>query len=445
MGGTEIYVESLARELVQLGAPSLVAAPGEKSEAYEIAGLPVRRFAVTSYVKDLREMYGEGDERAAQSFAEILDQEQPDIVHLHAFTRGVSLRLVRAAKLRNIKVAFTYHTPTVSCQRGTLLRWGNEVCDGKLSVRTCTACTLHAHGLGRNTAQALSYLPRALGNLVGATGLSGGIWTALRMPGLVQLRHSCFHSLMREVNQVIALCQWTKDLLLRNGVPAEKIAVSRHGLSNNESLPALNKNLPAHPLRIVFLGRFDHTKGVDLLIQAVRSLPGLELELDLYGILQTGADHYAEQLRQLAAGDARIRFLPAVPSQHVVTLLSEYHLLAVPSRVLETGPLVVLEAFAAGTPVLGSRLGGIEELVTHGINGLLAEADSVNSWATLLQQCYEQPDLLAALRQGIRPPRLTKAVAQEMLLLYQRLVPLQIPCRLSADENKQADQVHLCT
>ena len=78
VGGTEIYVESLARQLNQLGAPSIIAAPGEKNAVYRINDLPVRRFAVTAQINDLREMYGEGDELAAQGFAEILDQERPD-------------------------------------------------------------------------------------------------------------------------------------------------------------------------------------------------------------------------------------------------------------------------------------------------------------------------------------------------------------------------------
>jgi hypothetical protein len=75
-------------------------------------------------VNNLRELYGEGDQTAAREFAKILDEERPDVGHLHAFTRGVSLRMARKAKRRGVKVVFTYHTPTVSCQRGTLMHWG---------------------------------------------------------------------------------------------------------------------------------------------------------------------------------------------------------------------------------------------------------------------------------------------------------------------------------
>ena len=57
--------------------------------------------------------------------------------------------------------------------------------------------------------------------------------------------------------------------------------------------------------------------------------------------------------------------------------LSRIDVLAVPSQWLETGPLVVLEAFAAGTPVIGSDLGGIRELVSDGRDGLLVPHDDV--------------------------------------------------------------------
>ena len=422
IGGTEVYVESLAHQLQQLGVSVMVAAPGSQSSFYEHNGLAIRRFAVSDEVADLRDLYGEGDARAAQEFAKILDEERPDIVHLHAFTRGASLRLVREAKRRGSKVVFTYHTPTVSCQRGTLLRWGKEVCDGKLDLHTCSECTLQALGLNSPGAFALGRVPPLVGRLAASAGLSGGAWTALRMTELIQLRHFAFHALMQEADKIVALCQWAKDLLLRNGAQAEKITVSRHGLhqrvetTNTEFVP-----VTAMPLHIAFLGRLDQTKGPDLLIRALRSLPEVAIELHLYGIIQAdGSAAFFQQLKQLAHNDPRIQFFPPLPSDRVIALLHNYHLLAVPSRCLETGPLVVLEAFAAGVPVVGSNLGGIAELVEHEVNGLLVAVDSVEEWGRAIKRCDEDRTLLAKLRRGIRWPRGMDVVAQEMLLLYEQ-------------------------
>jgi glycosyltransferase involved in cell wall biosynthesis len=462
VGGTEIYVESLARHLQKLGLNVTVTAPGEMSSLYEHNGLAVRRFTISNKVSDIRDLYGDGDEAASREFGHILDEERPDLVHLHAFTRGVSLRLVREAKRRNIKVVFTYHTPTVSCQRGTLMHWGREVCDGVLDVRRCAGCTLHGLGLVKPLARAAASLPLALSCLPGKFGLQGGAWTALRMSELVALRHSAFRDLMQEVDHIVVLCQWSKDLLVRNGVLAEKVTLSRHGLAQisesrehgaGSTEPSTKRKArstdsrergawstepkakdnsksairnPQFPLKIAFLGRLDPIKGPDILIRALRSIPNAAAELHLYGIVQEQTETvYRDELKNLATGDSRIAFLPPVSSYQVIELLRGYDLLAVPSRWLETGPLVVLEAFAAGIPIIGSNLGGIAELVGHEIDGVLVEADSIEAWSRAIRRFCDDHCVLERLRRGIRPPRRMDAVAGEMLVLYSQVLGTQ--------------------
>jgi glycosyltransferase involved in cell wall biosynthesis len=191
VGGTEVYVEALAREQQRRGIDVMIAAPAKQSSCYMEGGLRVRRFGV-SPAHDVVTLYGEGDRVASNEFGRMLDQELPHVVHLHAFTSAVSARLARAVQQRGIRVVFTYHTPTVSCQRGTLLRWGQVVCDGRLDVHRCAACTLHGHGVSRRPAMLLGAIPSAVGQLVGGIGASGGPWTALRMTSLVELQHVAF-------------------------------------------------------------------------------------------------------------------------------------------------------------------------------------------------------------------------------------------------------------
>ncbi len=424
VGGTEIYVESLARQQKELGCEVVIAAPGPSNLQYTYGGFHVCRFAVSEKMRDLRELYGEGDPQAAREFARILDEKKPDLVHLHAFTRGASLQLVRAAKQRKIPVVFTYHTPTVSCQRGTLMQYGKSVCDGKLRLYTCARCTLQGHRLNSVGSMMVGSLPPMCGRLLGHAGLSGGMWTALRMTELVQLRHTTFHALMQEVHHIVAVCQWIKDLLLRNNIPENKITVSRHGLPQlGENVePEFNQEpILLSPLRIAYLGRLDSTKGIDILIRALRLLPIDSVKLHLYGIVQsTGGTAYLEHLKNLAAGDPRIVFCPPVPSAQVISLLRNYHILAVPSQCLETGPLVVLEAFAAGIPVIGSRRGGIAELVKHEVNGLLVEPDSIEGWCQAIQRICGEQGLLAKLCAGVPIPRKMDEVAKEMAEIYEK-------------------------
>jgi glycosyltransferase involved in cell wall biosynthesis len=432
VGGTEIYVESLAKQQQQQGYEIIVAAPAKLNQEYSHRGLSIRRFAVSSTTRDVRDLYDEGDESAAESFGRILDEELPDVVHVHAFSRGASLRLVREAKRRDLPVVFNYHTPTVSCQRGTLLRWGTDVCDGVVDVTKCTRCTLQAHGLSRIASAMLGGIPSGLGRIIGTLDTSGGLWTAARMTELLRIRQDVFRNLMAEVDHVVALCQWAKDLLLRNNVPESKITVSRQGLDaymdQGPSFTATEGNTPMSHLRIAFLGRLDPTKGVHVLISALKQNWDLPARLDIFGVAQGSAGNdYLKDLRVLASSDNRINFRPVIPASDVIANLRNYDILAVPSQWLETGPRVVLEAFAAGVPVIGSNLGGIPELVENRVNGLLVEPHSINAWAQALKTLAEDRDLLRHLRSGIRRPKSMTVVAEEMRRLYTTVLQHEIP------------------
>jgi glycosyltransferase involved in cell wall biosynthesis len=449
VGGTEVYVASLAKLLrEEHGIDAVIAAPGEKSCEYVHEGLRVRRFSVSQQPKDLAELYGEGDALAAQEFERILDEEKPDLVHLHAFTRGVSLRLVRAARRRGIRIFLTYHTPTVSCTRGTMMRWGSEPCAGFLDPRTCAACTLHGKGFPRFAAKALSRFRFPL------FAFRFRAATALRLRSLVELRHATTRALFAEVDHIIAVCDWVRAVLLRNGVPAEKITLSRQGVADHEAdgnnlnaettsalhpqpstlnrttavaISAFNSQLStfsqSRPLRLIFLGRLDSTKGLHVLLSALRSLPSAPLTLDLFGVSQgDGGRPYEQRLRQMAKHDSRITFHPPVAAHDVVSTIASYDLLVVPSQWLETGPLVVLEAFAAGVPVMGSALGGIAELVQHDRAGWLVSPSDPRAWATAIERIVAAPELLNVARQNIARTsiRCMSDVAADMAHLYAR-------------------------
>jgi glycosyltransferase involved in cell wall biosynthesis len=433
VGGTEVYVEALARSLGAYGVQSLIVAPSCKDmdEAYDHNGLLVRRFRSVQKSKHLlRELYGEGDPEAAAAFAQILEDERPDAIHVHAFTRAVSLLVVRAAKQRGLPVFFTYHTPTASCQRGTLMLWGKEACDGVLSVRRCTSCFLEGRGLPSWVSSLMSYSPFLVGQGLEKANLSGGMWTALRMRDLIQTQHQSFRDLMREVDGIVVLTEWVRTVLVRNGVPLSKITLSRHGLPVVQDAQEPLVHASKVPLRVAFLGRADKVKGVDTLIRALRAAPDLSVELHLYGVTQSAADEeYWSLLKSLAAHDNRITFLPPVPHDRVVSLLRGYHVLAVPSRWMETGPLVVLESFAAGTPILGANLGGIAESVRHEENGLLIDPEDVRAWVDAFRRCADDRRLLARLRQGIKTPRSMAEAANDMVQLYEGISAVDIDCR----------------
>jgi glycosyltransferase involved in cell wall biosynthesis len=424
VGGTEIYVSGLIKALQDHDFTGAIAAPSEEDAYYAHGDVSVFRFATTRHPAFIH-AYGAADETAARSFRSLIGRIRPKLVHLHAHTAAVSERLIDAAHEFGAKTLFTYHTPTVTCARGTMLRMGRAICDGKLDVRSCTACVLQGHGVPRSIGAVLAAIPESVGDALGRAKVAGGPFTALRMSALVGAGHRRFRSLMQKVDHVIAVCSWVREALLINGVPQCKLTLCRQGLvgfSWNRDLASIGRTRDSSALCLGYFGRLHPTKGVDILVEAMRRVPDLAVRLEIYGVQQRGSETYVAQLERAAAVDQRIMLRPALHAEAVIEAMSRCNLVTVPSRGLETGPLVVLEAFAAGTPVLGARLGGISELVTDNIDGVLLDADEPNVWATAIGALARDCDRIERLRAGIRAPRTMDEVAGEMASLYRSML-----------------------
>src|SRR5262249_12787451 len=289
----------------------------------------------------------------------------------------------------------------------------------RLTMRRCASCSLQGHGVSLPLAIVGGAVPAAFGDLLGSFHKEGGAWTALRTTSLVRNRHEAVLSLLNDVDRIVVLSEWTGNVLLLNRIPSGKITLSRHGLA--EPSPPHLPDPPARPLKIALMGRADRAKGVETLIDAVRSLND-ELVLDLYLLNEGPQDDYLQKLKESAKGDSRIAFKECVSYHKVIPTLSAYHAVAVPSKILETGPLIVLQAFAAGVPVLGANLGGIAELVDDGKNGILLPFNSVEHWEKAISSCIREPELLPRLRNGISRPRSIQQVTDEMMALYSAMI-----------------------
>jgi glycosyltransferase involved in cell wall biosynthesis len=279
----------------------------------------------------------------------------------------------------------------------------------------------------RASAVIVGGLPPNIGHRLEVWGLQGGFWTALRMSDLVNMRHSAFRKMAYEVNHIVAVCKWVHDLLLLNDVPASKVSISRQGVSWTPHQTAapwkFSIEEESREMRVAFVGRLDATKGLHVLIDAFRMIPTLNISLHVYGIVQGSASaEYLTKMLALSSGDRRITFHDPIPPGEVVARLRHYDLLAVPSQCMETGPMVVLEAFAAGVPVLGWNLGGISEIVRHGVDGLLIDPGPVMRWADILRRLTEDAKLRTQLKAGVRPPRSSLDAAHEMFALYNSIL-----------------------
>jgi starch synthase (maltosyl-transferring) len=212
------------------------------------------------------------------------------------------------------------------------------------------------------------------------------LWIDRVTSGLVQ-RHVC-------VSQGVA-----EFSIRRGGLPAAKVVVIPNGVDSARFAGATPADLgslgiPAGRRTLLFVGRLDPQKSPGLLIDAAGAV--LSSHADVH-VLFVGDGPMRGELREqarLSAVGERIHF--AGPRSDIPELLQACAALVLPSR-WEGLPNVVLEAMAAGRPVVATRVEGTTELVRHGQTGLLADPDSASALAEALDWLLEHPGEATAM------------------------------------------------
>jgi glycosyltransferase involved in cell wall biosynthesis len=176
------------------------------------------------------------------------------------------------------------------------------------------------------------------------------------------------------------------------------------------------------PPRLLFVGKLELVKGPDLLLEALDLLArrGVHLELSLAGggSLEGDLRSKAERL-----GGHRVTFLGSVNHEVVNSLYEWADIVVVPSR-YEAFGLVILEAMAAGRPIVATAVGGIPEVVSPGRNAILVAPDA-DSIAEGIRQLIAQPELRTSMAKAnlLDAARYSwSEVAPKYLALYRNLV-----------------------
>jgi Glycosyl transferases group 1 len=403
----------------------------QKEETYKYNDVEVYRYPVFPAPKT-QPNHGQFPHGKFEYFANWLTSQKADIYHQHHWEVYCGLPHLRLAKELGLFTVVTIHYPLPICQRTTLMFNGQQVCDGKIDIVRCSQCadTLSSK-LPASMVKTLSHLPMPIlsqlplptSAYLPASVDEGNIGRFVRpfvVPGYVAARQHSLLKMAKYADRIIAVCDWLYKALLINGIPEEKLVLCRYGISyaTQEKLPQADEQ--SVPLKVVFLGRWDIYKGIDILVQAVKDLPPeVKIELIIHGIAQD--ERYRQKILNLIAKDSRIRVEKQLTREELPQAMANYDILAVPSQWLETGPLVVLEAHALSLPVIGSNLGGIAELVRHGINGWLVTANDTKAWTEALERLATDANLVKQLRQGIKPVRTMSMQAADLASIYNNL------------------------
>jgi starch synthase len=213
----------------------------------------------------------------------------------------------------------------------------------------------------------------------------------------------------------------------------ERIRVIRNGIDTTEYQPDPDTGVldrygidPARPY-VIFVGRITRQKGLPVLLRAAF---GLVPEAQL--VLAAGQADTPEQLAEvtelvdgLRASRSGVVWIPEMlPKQEVIQLLTHATVFACPS-VYEPLGIVNLEAMACGTAVVGSRTGGIPEVVADGETGLLVPPDDPEALAAALNALLRDRDRAQAMGQAGRKRAVAEfgwpAIAAQTADLYAEL------------------------
>ncbi|WP_026369865.1 glycosyltransferase family 4 protein [Kallotenue papyrolyticum] len=421
--GAELYTFRLARWLMSHGHQAEVVcveaidrgAPGELLADHDsYAGVPVWRLSFNAAHADDPCGWRYHHPLIGAWFDAYLRRETPDLVHLQAgYLIGVAP--LERAVAAGIPTILTLHDFWFLCPRITLQRGDGSLCtaipDDPAGCAWCEALQQRR----------FRYLHQASGGQIELMARRL-LDTAGRR---YAQRRARLHAALALPDAVIAPSHFLARQFAPY-VPPERLHVCRYGLDLTRFHHRPVRQ-PSNGMRIGYLGQIAPHKGVHVLIEAFRQLRNAEdATLHIYGNLAQDA-RYTQRLRRLAGNDSRIQLHGQVENARVATVLAELDATVAPSQWYENSPLAIMEAQAAGTPVVTAALGGMAELVTHEVDGLHFAPHSSADLARQLQRLIDEPDLLPRLRTGVRPPRGIDDEMAQVLCLYEQAIMTHAP------------------
>ena len=294
---------------------------------------------------------------ALRRFEALCRDFRPDVVHMNLVHRQITLSILDAPYLaeNHIPVVWTSHDYIAVCPSYTMLDGNGMICDACLDGDFC-------HCVER----------RCVKRAWSKSALATHEARSIRRRGLY-----------RRIDQIIAPSEFMRRKLLEGGFPESQIICMQNFVPGDVLARArTNEDFTdrACPY-LLFFGRLSREKGVDALADAFLSivdrLPDWRLVIAGEG---PECEAVKAQLAEHPKGN-RVELVGFQQGEALRRLVERASLAVSPSRWRENMPYSIVEAFSVGTPVVGTRIGGIPELVTEGGTGFLAEPDDASSLA----------------------------------------------------------------
>lgn len=432
--GSEIYALELARTQAARHDVTIVCAEYDPARDHGHVtwrmhqGLPVVEIVNNWRCESFEDTYR--SRLMTARLRQLLAMVRPDVLHVHNLL-NLSFELPAIARQLGIPVTATLHDYTLVCASGgqRVHRRDRHVCheiDTARCARCFTESPFHAQTtfarvttagvrarlLARGAATARWLAPRLLSRAARAARHLGPAVTQTD----IEARMAAARRVFQDVDLFVAPSPALGREFVALGLPADRLVVSDYGMATRPQVP---RSAGGRQLRIGFVGTLVWHKGVHVMLEAVRLLPPHRFTLQLFGNTTTFPDYTAE-LKAMAAG-LPVTFTGGFPPARSPEIYSQIDVLVVPSLWPENSPLVIHEAFMAGVPVVGARMGGIVDLVTDQVNGLLYDASSPEALAAALRQLIDDPARAATLGSAAPPVKTVQQDAREWDDVYERL------------------------
>lgn len=299
-------------------------------------------------IKALQRTLGLGDIRT--SFARILHDFRPDVVHLGNIHSYLSPVVAEMAHKAGCRVVWTLHDYKLLCPSYSCLRNGEpcELCFHNKKQVLDMRCMK-----GSLAASALAYIEAMK-------------WNRSRLE--------------RCTDAFICPSQFMATKMAQGGFAQSKLHVVCNFVDPVKLQSFANAAQTARSKQLCYVGRLSHEKGVTTMIEAASRLP--------YPLLVAGDGPLATELKAKYAACSNIRFLGRLNADDVSRLLSTSYASIMPSECYENNPLGVIESLCAGTPVIGARNGGIPELISSS-SGIVFTPKDIDELQKAIEQAFD--------------------------------------------------------
>ena len=300
--------------------------------------------------------------RAFREISEIIDEHKPDIAHFHNIFPQISSSAFAACKRKGIPVVQTLHNFRYICPAGLLQR-ENKPCE------KCLEGTLLS-----------SLIHKCYRNSFVATLPMAAMITFNRITG----------SFKNNVDHYIALTNFAKTRFIAGGLPPEKISIKPNFVNDIEHCQPITGDY------VVYIGRLTQEKGVATLIEACKKTKQIPLKI-------VGDGELRQQLESTCIQyDLNVEFLGYQNKDSVMALIRGSRFLVLPSECYEGFPVTIAEAYACGKPVLGSKIGSLDEIIVENVTGRKFSFGSENSLAKTMQEMWADQEGLKIMSKNAR-------------------------------------------